>query len=274
MTVASPSIENVKGSDNTAETVRAVVTAQRAVSSTVIAVNSLVGFNTNFIGTTGALDADNKLTVRPQVFFGHISGSNIEIDSFAPGYTDLGNEVGDIVVIKPTTSWADEVAALLGVSHNDDGTIKDGAVTNAKLATGAGQPGGAWTSFPAGVSGSGTALGNGTVTGYYTRIGRTVHAVSTFTLGSTSTVGAALNFSVPAIDTSNYTVGMSVVGLVTMRDASSAATYTAWARIESSGVVRVILIGTTGQHTATSTTAPFTWTTNDSASIAVTYLSS
>lgn len=119
-----PSIENIKGSDGTAETVRAVVTAQRAVSSTTIAVNSIVGFNTNFIGTTGGLDADNKLTIRPQVFFGHISGSNLVIDSFVPSYTDQGNEVGDIVVIKPTTAWADEIAALLAVSHRDDGELK------------------------------------------------------------------------------------------------------------------------------------------------------
>lgn len=128
MTVVSPSIENIKGSDGTAETVRAVVTAQRSVSSTTIKVNSVVGYASSIIGTTGALDADNQLTVRTQVFFGHLSGSDIEIDSFAPGYTDEGNEVGDIVVIKPTTAWADEVAALLAVSHNDNGTLNNTAL--------------------------------------------------------------------------------------------------------------------------------------------------
>lgn len=128
MTLASPSIENIKGSDGTNETVRAVVTALRSVSATTIQVNSVVGFASSFIGTTGALDANNKLTIRPQVFFGHLSGSDIEIDSFAPGYTDEGNEVGDIVIIKPTTAWADEVAAVLEVSHEDDGTLNDAAL--------------------------------------------------------------------------------------------------------------------------------------------------
>jgi len=129
MTLIAPSIENIKGSDGTNETVRAVVTAQRAISSTTIQVNSIVGFNSSVISTTGALDADSKLTIRPQVFFGHISGSSIEIDSFAPGYTDQGNEVGDIVVIKPTTAWADEIAALFAVSHDDDGTLNAAAKT-------------------------------------------------------------------------------------------------------------------------------------------------
>lgn len=124
-----PSIDRIKGSDGTNETVRAVVTNLRAVSSTTLKVNSLVGFADSIIGTTGALDADNQLTVRTQVFFGHLVGSDIEIDSFAPGYTDQGSEVGDIVVIKPTTAWADEVAALLAVSHADDGTLNSAALT-------------------------------------------------------------------------------------------------------------------------------------------------
>jgi hypothetical protein len=130
-----PSIENIKGSDGTNETVRAIVTAQRAVSSTTIQVNSIVGFNTSIIGSTGALDADNRLTVRPQVFFGHLSGSDIEIDSFAPGYTDQGNEVGDVVLIKPTTAWADEIAALFAVSHDDDGTLNAAALAQTVDAT-------------------------------------------------------------------------------------------------------------------------------------------
>lgn len=139
MTLASPSIENIKGSDGSNESVRAVVTAQRAVSSTTITVNSVVGYSSSIIGTTGALDADNRLTVRTQVFFGHLAGSTIEIDSFAPGYTDQGSEVGDIVVIKPTTAWADEVAALLAVSHADDGTLNADALT--QIAGGLGDKG-------------------------------------------------------------------------------------------------------------------------------------
>lgn len=139
MTLASPSIGNIKASDGTNESVRAVVTAQRSVSSTTIQVNSVVGYSSSFIGMTGALDADNKLTVRPQVFFGHLSGSDIEIDSFAPGYNDEGSEVGDIVIIKPTTAWADEVAAVLEVSHEDDGTLNEAAID--QIAAGLGDKG-------------------------------------------------------------------------------------------------------------------------------------
>lgn len=137
MTVVVPSIDNIKASDGLNETVRAIVTDARAISSSIIKVNSIVGFNDLIIGTTGALDANDELTIRPQVFFGHLSGADINIDSYAPGYTDQGNEVGDIVIIKPTTAWADEVAAVLGVSHNDNGTLKDNIVDTPQLATGA-----------------------------------------------------------------------------------------------------------------------------------------
>jgi len=37
-------------------------------------------------------------------FIGHVDGANLEIDTIAPGYTDAGSAVGDIIIIKPTTA--------------------------------------------------------------------------------------------------------------------------------------------------------------------------
>jgi len=65
-------------------------------------------------------------------FTGHVSGANLEIDSIAPGYTDLGSAVGDIIVIRPTTAWADNIATVLAVAHSDTGAITDASVTTAK----------------------------------------------------------------------------------------------------------------------------------------------
>jgi hypothetical protein len=52
---------------------------------------------------------DNTLTV----FKGTKSGSIITIDEYAPGYTDVGHAVGQVVVLKPSTLWADIVRAYL-----------------------------------------------------------------------------------------------------------------------------------------------------------------
>jgi microcystin-dependent protein len=57
-------------------------------------------------------------------FIGHVDGANLEIDTIAPGYTDAGSAVGDIIIIKPTTQWGDNVADTMAVSHDDDGKLK------------------------------------------------------------------------------------------------------------------------------------------------------
>ena len=243
-----------------------------AALATTVPVNSAVEYAD---GDTVVLTVDPG-TANEATFVGKKdTGMNQFIECiWTEGNTAVGHDAGATIIDYDSATHFNLLSTALQGIMGQDGVLLDDLITNDMLKTGAGEPGGAWTSYTSGVSGSGTAKGNGTTTGYYTKIGRTVHVISTFTLGSTSTVGIALNFSVPAIDTSFYTTGRSVVGLVTLKDASTGNTYTGWGRVESSGVIRVILVGTTGQHTATSTTAPFTWTTGDTAEIEVTYLSS
>lgn len=124
----------IRGSDGSGEAVRATVTSARSVASTTLAVDAITNWPTNFIATVGTLGADGFLTASTvQVFEGHLSGSNIIIDTFSPGYTDLGNSIGDVVILKPTTPWADNLADTLEVSHNEDGTLKDEIVTPANI---------------------------------------------------------------------------------------------------------------------------------------------
>lgn len=125
----------IRASDGNGEAVRATVTSARTIGSTTLEVDAVTNFNSYFIATAGTIGADDFLTPSTvQVFNGHLSGSDIIIDSFAAGYSDLGNEVGDVVLIKPTTEWANEVADVIEVTHNEDGTLKDSIVTTAKLA--------------------------------------------------------------------------------------------------------------------------------------------
>lgn len=125
----------IRASDGVGEAVRATVTATRSIASTTIAVDAVTNWPDYFIATSGEIGADNFLTPSTvQVFNGHLSGSDIIIDSFAPGYSDLGNSIGDVVLVKPTTAWANEVADVIEVTHNEDGTLKDSIVTTAKLA--------------------------------------------------------------------------------------------------------------------------------------------
>jgi hypothetical protein len=105
----------VAASDGTGEAVRAIVTTQRLVGAATLIVDSVENWPNKFIATSGTLDPvtgmldDNTITV----FKGTLTGSIITIDEYAPGYPDVGHEVNQVVVLKPSTLWADIVRAYL-----------------------------------------------------------------------------------------------------------------------------------------------------------------
>lgn len=118
------SLKNIYASNGNGEAVRATVTAVRAEGSTTITVDSLVNYPDYFIGTYGTITADNTLDPTDTVvFFGHKDSGKIVIDNIVPGYTDAGNTVGQAVLIKPSTAWANQIANILAVSLADDGTF-------------------------------------------------------------------------------------------------------------------------------------------------------
>ena len=123
-------LQLIRASNGVGEPVQATVTALRNIGSTTLSVDALTNWPANFIATTG-----NKLTngtldpTTVMVFSGHTSGANtIIIDSIAPGYADRVSNVGNVVVIKPATMWADNLADTMAVAHNDDGSLKPTAV--------------------------------------------------------------------------------------------------------------------------------------------------
>lgn len=121
-------------SDGSGEAVRATVQSPgRDVGSSAIPVDATTNWPSGtFIATTGTLQVNNTLT-NAQVFYGTASGTTITITSFAPGYSDLGNSIGDVVVLKPTTEWANIVSA--GVQSFIGTGVPTGALTSFAGAT-------------------------------------------------------------------------------------------------------------------------------------------
>lgn len=65
----------------------------------------------------------------------HVSNiGEVTIDSLDPGFTDKGNNIGDIFMVKPTTGWANDMVEALQATLNPDGTLKDNSVTTAAVA--------------------------------------------------------------------------------------------------------------------------------------------
>lgn len=186
------SIEIIKASDGSGNANLATVQSSRSSGASTIIVDTVLGINPGgFAGSMGTPHTfvdpvtGEEITIISEAtavdFIGHVDGSNIEIDTIAAGQTDNGSSVGDIIIIRPTTQWGDNVAEVMEVAHNDDGTqkansvdtaaIQNEAVTNAKLSTTAGQIGGVFQTYSAAPTGF---SGSPTVTARWQQIGKRV----------------------------------------------------------------------------------------------------
>jgi hypothetical protein len=124
----------LRTSDGTGNAVLAHVTVNRITGSMTLEVDSLSKWPPFFIATTGTqLSTGYINTATVTEFLGHTTAGKITIDSFAPGSTDVGNTIDQIVVLKQTTGWANELMNNLDVQHVGDGTHK--TVTTDTLAT-------------------------------------------------------------------------------------------------------------------------------------------
>lgn len=116
----------LRGNDGTGPAVLAHVDATRSIGATTLVVDDVGNWPDKFICTTGELLPSGLLdpdTITE--FYGHLSGGDIIIDAFVDGYADIGNTTSDVAIIKPTGEFANRVADLAEVEHNEDGTHKE-----------------------------------------------------------------------------------------------------------------------------------------------------
>lgn len=146
--------------------------------------------------------------------------------------------------------------------------ITDGAVTNAKLSTTAGEVGGAWLSWTP--TFTNFSLGNGTInTAKYTQVGKTVRFKIRITLGSTSSVSGVITMSMPVTAASDEVTPSSqpftLVGIGTILD-SGTTQYSAYLNVASTTTLTLLsenAASTSSQPQNTSATVPMTWATSD-----------
>ncbi len=119
----------LSASDGTGEAVVANIENDRIVGATTIDVDNVDNWPNSFIFVTGTKNPNNYISnASMTIGYGHLDAGNIVIDSYAPGYTDIGNTAGQIVVIKPNTEQVNQMVALARVSHKDNGEIKTAAI--------------------------------------------------------------------------------------------------------------------------------------------------
>lgn len=247
----------LEASDGAGESIRATVQSPgRSIGSSVIPVNAITNWPTGqCIVTTGTLQANNTIS-NPQVFYGTASGTSITISSFAPGYTDLGNVAGDVVVIKPTTEWANLVAKFVmnatGLGTPDNLTAN--GLTAASLILNGSLTGSGLASQIQSYTNSGSAGG----TGYYINIAGIKLCWGT-TSQNSSFNSASYSIAMPlAFFTTTQTVILTSGNLVTDKNqgvtlsgsatfSTSSLTYYSWSESNSPSAgqsVSWLVIGT------------------------------
>lgn len=115
---------------------------------------------------------------------------------------------------------------------------------------------------------SGWIIGNGTINGVYTKLGRTVWFKQLLTIGSTTTISGSPIFTLPV--TADNSFGTGVFQCVYDNGSTP---FGGMARMTSTTQVTSYVMGTNGQLNALSTTSPFTWATGHTLMVSGTYLS-
>ena len=249
------SITSLKASDGTGNASVATVQSVRSSGATTLVVDTVQGINTKFHATMGTPHTfvdpvtSETITVISEAsavdFQGHVDGGNLEIDAIAPGFVDNGSAVSDIVIIKPTTQWADELAEVLEVTHNDSGTLKDEAVTPEKLITGTGTSWDwqGWTPALTAATTNPNIGSTGVIDGRYRQIGKTVDFELRISSSGSGLSNGSGNYriSYPVTPNNNYIGGNSpkIVGLVNFYNASNTTMYQAKAMAASTSYMEV-----------------------------------
>lgn len=117
-------------------------------------------------------------------------------------------------------------------------------------------------------TGTGAAIGNGTLTGWWTKVGRVATVYAKLTLGSTTTMGTVSQqlASLPWTNTATGKVGAHV------RFTHGSVDWQGQGLIFASGSsVFLAVPGANGAWTAITSTVPFTWATGDTIEVLVTY---
>lgn len=205
--------------------------------------------STTLVGTGTTQTLTNKTFTSPAITGGTIDNSTITVDSIA-GHTS--STTGTIYGI-----------AVTSAAFTTNNIIPNNSLSN----TGSFGSAWAWASYTP--SFSNVTVNNGTVSGAYTLIGKTVFWRARFTMGSTSSITGTLGVTLPVTSVSYTTAFTHSIGTVSLYDSSATTEYTGIAAWTSTTTAELDaqVIATYVKGGAANSGAPMTWATGDVLSV-------
>lgn len=204
---------------------------------------------------SGTETLTNKTITSPVITGGTIDNSTITVDSISGHTSGTLVTVANLQISNGVLNTANAVTAT---------SIADGAIQPKALVTGTGS-GWAWQSWSP--TPTNFTLGNGTMTGNYIQIGKTVFCKLKIVLGSTSVMGTNPTFTVPVTPTSYYTTNTIMsLGLISM--VTAGLTYNGYVTLDAGTTyLRPLVMKSdstyVGQATSLTAAVPGAWTTSD-----------
>ena len=208
---------------------------------------TLVGFtNGDVVGAPNQELLFYKQATDTWYLLSRVSRSQVGTGTAAlPAFTDFANSTSGLYV--DATGVHLSVAATERLKLDSAGLLS---------AVGGGTSLGPWTAYTPTISGF--TLGNGTVSGAYCQIGKTVFFHAALTIGSTTTIAAGPTFTLPVTGSGAF----RGVFQSWAQDSSTGDNYRL-VEVNSGTVVTMSGIGTNGIFVPISTSSPFVWQTPD-----------
>lgn len=188
---------------------------------------------------------------------------------------DNADEIAIVDVSASTTkkiTRGDILKAPLPNNSVTTAAIADASITNAKLSTTAGEPGGAWVTWTPTwenlTKGSG-----GVVTALYTQVGKTVHARVHFKFGTGSAVSGDISVSLP-VPARAYAGTGNLTQIGNVGASNGSALFFGFVSMANTSKAILRMIDATPNVAAVSVigpTIPFTWATDHELTATFTY---